>query len=113
MAFHKSTLYHPAEQKASIYAKAFGHPERLEILIFLSKLPEATVNHITKRSPLSLPTVSQHLKILRITGLVIAREEYPFTYYRINRQIFIRAVRDIVHIWSRIAQDDELAPLDT
>ena len=108
MAFHKTRPYPILKQKASFYARAFGHPERLEILLFLRGRPYATVSEIVERSPLSLPTVSQHLKYLRDSGLVEPIKDYPYVRYIINEPSFQHAVRNLVSVWSDIGKPDQL-----
>jgi len=108
MAFHKTNHYPKLEQQASHYARAFGHPERLEILLFLKSNRYATVTDIAKRSSLALPTVSQHLKYLRDSGLIQAFEDYPYVRYAIDDNIFQSAIRNLVKVWTRIAADGQL-----
>lgn len=49
--------------------KALATPSRLQLLCLLEQ-GSATVSHLVELSGLSQPLVSQHLRILRETGLV-------------------------------------------
>ena len=70
--------------------KGFADPTRLRILNVLAA-GELCVCDIVGMLRLSQPTVSRHLAYLRRTGLVAARPELRFTYYR------LREPRDAVH----------------
>jgi len=70
---------------ADMAALAWGlaHPTRATILRFLLKRPPTLCGEIVDRLPLAQSTVSQHLKILRDTGWVVAEEDGPRVHYSI------------------------------
>ena len=86
MAFSKAHLYPPHLNLPAFYAKALSHPERIAILLLLNKRCELTAGELVKASMLSSPVVSQHLAILRRTGLVNYREEPPNVIYFLARK---------------------------
>lgn len=51
-------------------AKALGHPARVAILEYLIKVKSAIAGDIVKEMPLAQPTISQHLKELKSSGLI-------------------------------------------
>jgi DNA-binding transcriptional ArsR family regulator len=61
--------------------RALADPSRRAILTRLLR-GEAAVNHLTARSEISQPAVSQHLARLRSAGLVSERREGRHVYYR-------------------------------
>jgi ArsR family transcriptional regulator len=67
------------------FAKAAGHPIRLQILRMLSRKDAHMCSHIVDELPLAQSTVSEHLRILRSAGLVRANEKGPRVSYCIER----------------------------
>jgi len=68
--------------KSSDLLKAIGHPIRLRILEGLMK-NECNVNKIVRTLNVPQSTVSQHLGVLRIRGIIRARKEGAKTCYGI------------------------------
>jgi rhodanese-related sulfurtransferase len=62
--------------------KALGNPYRLELLDLLAQ-SERTVESLAAETGATLANISQHLQILRNTGLVTARKDGLFVHYRI------------------------------
>ena len=69
------------EQFAAV-ARALAHPHRLEILEQLSQ-GERSVEVLAQRTGLLLGNASQHLQQLRRAGIVEARREGKFVFYRL------------------------------
>jgi ArsR family transcriptional regulator, arsenate/arsenite/antimonite-responsive transcriptional repressor len=84
MAFSKSNLYPKDDQIISGFLKALGHPARVKIIRFLSKNGPCRVEDICKNHPISQPALSVHLSILRKAQLILYKERYPHTYYKID-----------------------------
>ncbi len=63
--------------------KALGHRERLKILCCLLD-GERCVGELEQRIALHQPNLSQHLTVLRRTGLVETRRDSKRIYYRIQ-----------------------------
>jgi len=63
------------------FAKATGHPVRLQILRMLSRKDAHMCSHIVDELPLAQSTVSEHLRILKNAGLVQANERGPRVSY--------------------------------
>ncbi|MBZ4322352.1 metalloregulator ArsR/SmtB family transcription factor [Streptomyces sp. SCA2-4] len=55
--------------------RALGHPVRLGIMKALAERPETCACDFTELFHVSQPTISQHLKVLRETGLVVTRRQ--------------------------------------
>ena len=63
-------------------ARALCDPTRLAILQMIAANREPLcVCHLTGRLPVSQPTVSHHLRILREAGLVVAERRGTWAYY--------------------------------
>jgi len=84
MAFPRSHLYNDRDQKTSFFFKALGHPARLKIIRKLKRDGPCTVNVLHKWHPISLPSLSQHIGILRRAHILDFKEKYPYTYYSLN-----------------------------
>ena len=63
-----------ADAQLAAFAKALGHPVRVQILRMLARKNAHKCCHIVDELPLAQSTVSEHLRILKSTGLVCANE---------------------------------------
>lgn len=81
----KSDLF---EQFARI-GKALSSGKRLEMLEFLAQ-SERSVEALARMTGLSVTNTSQHLQQLRQTGLVTARKEGLYVYYRVAGEGIVR-----------------------
>ena len=64
----------PSQDVSSAFA-ALGDPTRLAILNRLADQGELTVQEIAQPFAMSLPAVSQHLKVLEHAGLILRRRD--------------------------------------
>ena len=80
---------------------ALGDATRLAILSRLASEGDMTVQEIARPFAMSLPAVSQHLKVLKDAGLVADRRQGTRTYYSVD-EAGVRAVRDYFdRLWPR------------
>jgi DNA-binding transcriptional ArsR family regulator len=63
-------------------AKALSDGTRLRLLREIAASGEISCGELASRLPVAQPTVSHHLKVLEEAGLVVARREGQFNYYR-------------------------------
>jgi DNA-binding transcriptional ArsR family regulator len=111
MAFSKTTLYPKEPQLISGFAKALGHSARITILRQLSHVEKHTVEELQKEHPISQPTMSDHLRILRAAHIVHYREKFPFTYYWLNRENLALAEQYFSQFFQEIlGPDSNLTP---
>lgn len=68
-------------------AKAVGHPARVTILRMLIDRDSCVCGEIVGELPLAQSTVSQHLKILKESGLVQGDIDGPKVCYCVNKQM--------------------------
>ena len=68
--------------KESDFLKALGHPVRLKMVEGLAR-NKCNVNQIVKKLRLPQSTVSQHLSILRMHGIIVPEKEGVKTCYRV------------------------------
>jgi len=60
-----------------------GDPSRMAIFELLARRP-SSVGELAELLPISRPAVSQHLRVLKEGGLVVARAEGTRRVYRLN-----------------------------
>ena len=71
----------------AMFAKAMGHPVRMYILEKLSKMDACCYSgDIASELNVGRSTLSQHLKELKLAGLIQGETEPPFIKYCINRE---------------------------
>ncbi len=80
-------------------AKAAAHPHRFAILEHLAQ-GERTVEGLADRTGLSVANASQHLQSMRRAGLLAARRDGKFIFYRLADD----SVLDLMHAINRVAE---------
>ncbi len=75
--------------------RALAHPLRLQILKFIDEKGETNVNKIYNTLRIEQSITSQHLKVLRLAGIVSASKEGKFVRYHINYELVARAERAV------------------
>ena len=73
------------------FAKAMGHPARMAILEFLLRQETCFFGDIHKELGISKATVSEHLRLLRESGLIQGEIIPPKVKYCINAENFRKA----------------------
>ena len=91
--FSKSEL-----KQIARYAKALGHPTRLEILEYLDKQNSCFTGDLVDILPIAQSTVSQHLKELKKAGLIQGEVNPPKTKYCINKENWEKA-KALFHVF--------------
>jgi len=71
--------------------KALAHPLRLQILEFIDSQGVINVNKIYNTLKIEQSITSQHLRILRLAGVVNAKREGKFIRYHINYDVINKA----------------------
>ena len=74
------------QETVARFAKALGHPTRIEILVFLASQDSCFFGDIHDVLPIAKSTVSQHLKELKDAGLIKGEIETPKVRYCIHKQ---------------------------
>ncbi len=82
--------------------RALTHPLRLEILNFIDQNTMVNVKSIYKELGLKQSITSQHLQILRKTGLVLTKRDGKFINYSLNYSKIGDAVKAIDNFTSEI-----------
>ena len=71
-------------QDSAEILRALAHPLRMQILEFIDKHKTINVNKIYNTLKLEQSITSQHLRILRLAGIVSTKREGKFIHYTIN-----------------------------
>ena len=82
-------------QVSSDVLRALAHPLRMKILEFIDKNKTINVNKIYNTLKLEQSITSQHLKILRASGLVHTHREGKFIHYTIDYPRLANAMRAV------------------
>lgn len=82
-------------QNSSDILRALAHPLRMKILEFIDKNKIINVNKIYNTLKLEQSITSQHLKILRASGLVQTHREGKFIHYTIDYPRLDNAMRAV------------------
>ena len=85
------------DQLAKIF-KALGHPTRIKIIEHLLKHDTCICGEIVDILPFSQSTVSQHLKILKDSGIVYGEIEAPKTCYCIDNTVLNEFKKYVSHL---------------
>ena len=71
--------------------RALAHPLRLRILEYIDQKGETSVNKIYHKLQIEQSITSQHLKILRLAGVVEGRRDGKKVFYTINYSVVAKA----------------------
>jgi len=74
------------EQHAAFF-KCFSTWSRNRLLQLLAEHGELSVEELSHQLGLKEPTVSRHLQLLRLHGIVEVRTVPPVHYYSVNREL--------------------------
>jgi DNA-binding transcriptional ArsR family regulator len=86
MGITKTDLYTDSQNEISLFAKAFGHPARVSILQHLFKINSCVCGDLVNEIGLAQATISQHLKELKLLGLIKGNIEGTSVCYCIHKE---------------------------
>jgi len=89
------------QKLAARYAKALGHPVRMYIVELLSRQSCCYSGDLAEFLPIARSTLSQHLKELKVAGLIQGEFNPPKIKYCLNRKVWEEArklFRDILQL---------------
>jgi ArsR family transcriptional regulator, arsenate/arsenite/antimonite-responsive transcriptional repressor len=95
MASSKAHIFDSSTYKQSLFFKALSYPARIDIIRYLHLNGKASYQELCELFPLANETVSQHLKQLRLAGLIEMLENYPHSYYQLNQNACIQLLQDL------------------
>ncbi len=83
------------DQYASFF-KCFSAPSRNRIVQTLAQQGELSVEDLSSRVGLKEPTVSRHLQLLALHGIVRFRPAHPVRYYALNEGFVAEKVAEFL-----------------
>lgn len=86
MAFSKAHLFPATPFHQAFWSKALAHPARVIILDYLLQHGTTPFKDLCKIIPLAKTTVSQHIRILRMQGLIEPVEILPNIHYKLEKK---------------------------
>ncbi|MBW1893674.1 MAG: helix-turn-helix transcriptional regulator [Deltaproteobacteria bacterium] len=78
--------------------KALGHPTRVKIVEHLLKYNSCICGEIVDIFPFSQSTISQHLKLLKDSGIVYGEIEGPKTCYCVDNNVLNEFKKYVSHL---------------
>ena len=107
MGATKSTLFTKQQNALANMAKAIAHPARIAILQHLVKKNACVCGDLVDELGLAQPTTSQHLRELKIAGLIHGTIEGSSVCYCINPKVW-RQYKDLLSsFFTDISPDDD------
>lgn len=82
--------------RLSAMLKALGHPVRLEMVQILSDSGEANCVDFTRHAGLAQSTISEHLRVLKESGLIKQCGPSPRSGYCINKEALVWLKQSVV-----------------
>jgi len=87
----KVTFDNEKLQYSAELMRALAHPLRLKILEFIDSNGQINVNKIYKALEIEQSITSQHLKILKLSGVLNAEKDGKYVHYQIDYDVIARA----------------------
>lgn len=91
----KVTFDNEKLQVSTEILRALAHPLRLKILEYIDQFGSINVNKIYNNLEIEQSITSQHLKVLRLAGLVNQVKDGKFIHYSIEYPLVEKAVKAI------------------
>ncbi|MDO6597491.1 metalloregulator ArsR/SmtB family transcription factor [Oceanihabitans sp. 2_MG-2023] len=86
MGLAKTEIFTDQQNEIALFAKVFGHPARVAILQHLFKINTCVCGDLVNEIGLAQPTISQHLKELKLLGLIKGNVEGTSVCYCIDKE---------------------------
>lgn len=81
--------------------KALADPNRFRMVQEIARAGELTCTEIVERFTLSQPTISHHLKILAVAGILVVRQESKHHFISVNQALLRRLASSLPGLKSR------------
>ncbi len=86
---------HQKLQYSTVLMKALAHPLRLKILEYIDSQGIINVNKIYNTLGIEQSVTSQHLRLLRLAGVVNASKEGKYVHYDINYEVLAKTEKAV------------------
>lgn len=95
MGLAKTEMFTAQQNEIAVFSKAFGHPARVAILQHLFAIDACVCGDLVEEIGLAQPTISQHLKELKLLGLIKGNVEGTSVCYCIHKENWIK-MKDVM-----------------
>lgn len=102
MGITKSDSFSVEQNELANQLKALAHPARIAIIEHLLKTNSCICGDLVNELPLSQATVSQHLKELKLAGLIKGNIEGNSICYCIDQENFDQLTNKIIEINTKL-----------
>ena len=96
MGVSKRYLHSIQVNQLADMAKVLSHPARISILNYIGDCDGCLCKDISEKIKLSQPTTSQHLQVIKKSGLLKSRFSGKSQYYTINKNK-LTALKELFH----------------
>lgn len=86
---------------------ALGDPYRQQIILLMADKEELSVGEIAKKINISRPTVSHHIKVMRLAGLLGVRRSGVKSYYYPTFKRHIKTIKELMVILEELEKSCE------
>ncbi len=94
----------PISQELLDFTKAMASESRINILLLFLDGQERTVNQITEAVGLGQPTTSEHLAIMKRSGILVSTKRGKEVYYHPDRVQIARSLRILSDLLNKCCQ---------
>jgi len=107
MGITKSEIFTEQQNLVALYAKVLGHPARVAILQHLFSINACVCGDLVEEIGLAQPTISQHLKELKILGIIKGNVEGTKVCYCIHTENWTKMKEVMNSLLNQDLQDSE------
>ena len=86
MVVNQDHKYNDKDIRLAKFVRALSHPARVAILKYLKESGTCNCKNLVEKLPITQATVSQHLKELQDSGLIIANNKPPRVWYSVDNE---------------------------
>ena len=86
------------------YFSALGNEERQALMLIMLEGNDLSVGELARRTELSRPTVSHHLKILKDAGMVVPRKSGNKAIYCMRAGRYLESIAELIDEAKRLAK---------
>lgn len=108
---NKSDEFSAHQQELALYGKILSHPARIAIVQLLAQKKEIKTGNIHEYLPISRPTVSRHLKELKMMGIIRGSIDGQRIHYCLDMQK-LRQMSQALHEFFEASVSDFICKCD-
>lgn len=103
MGVSKRHIHSMSVNQLADLAKVLSHPARISILNYIGDCDGCLCKDISEKIRLSQPTTSQHLQVIKKSGLLKSHYAGKSQYYKINKDR-LASLKDLFHEFFETAE---------